>query len=74
MNIELNYKRVELSIEYDYTPFEPSNLEYPGIEENLLIESIEHKGDDIVPLISTKDFVAIEQIILKLIREKWKQS
>lgn len=65
--MKINYRGVELNVEYDYQPYEPMEPNYPGCEEYVEVTKVLSKsGDDITELFD--DFYDLEEKLLDLIK------
>ncbi len=69
MNITINYKEVELEVDYDYSPEEaavyyPTDEAYPGCSEEATIDQIKIGGIDVTELLEDQ-FSDIEEAILE---------
>lgn len=56
---------VEMEIEYHYTPYEPSTLDYPGDDESVEITSIKVGEFEILPVV---DWCLIEKYEEEIIK------
>lgn len=75
MRETISYRGVELDIEFDYTPAEPSSWEEPGSDEAADIIDVYVAADrKITALIPEEDILAMERVLLGDIEETRKES
>lgn len=56
---------IELDVEFDYQPYEPSTYEYPGCAESVEITAVFFNGTDITDIIlEFGDIEEIEKLVL----------
>ena len=66
MNIIVKKNNVELEVEFDFQPYEPSTSEYPGCPEEIMITSVIFNGTDITDFIwEFGDIEEIETLVLE---------
>lgn len=66
MNIIVKKNNVELEVEFEYQPYEPATMEYPGCGESVEITAVIFKGTDITDFIwEFGDIEEIETLVLK---------
>lgn len=66
MYIKVKKNNVELEVEFDFQPYEPSTSEYPGCPEEIVITSVVLDGTDITDFIwEFMDIEEIEKLVLK---------
>ena len=58
----------EVELEFNYTPAYSATLYEPGADEEIEITAIMYKDVDISPIISDKDYDAIEEYIYDQIK------
>lgn len=58
-----------LEVCFDYQPFEPMELEYPGADESVVAEAVYHKGEDVTGIFSEEFLETLEEKVLKELRE-----
>ncbi|MDX5586524.1 MAG: hypothetical protein QNK20_16680 [Aureibaculum sp.] len=66
MELTINYKEVELNVEFDYQPYEAPETgpeaQYPGCGEELHVYDVKHKGISLHDLLEDQ-IEEIEQVI-----------
>ena len=61
---KIEYRGIEFSVEWEYTPEEPMTHDYPGYPERAEIIRITHNGTSFFDFLTDDDFIEIEKILL----------
>jgi hypothetical protein len=61
---KIEYRGIEFSVEWEYSPAEPRTNDDPGYPERAEIIRITHKGTSFYDFLTDDDLIEIEKILL----------
>jgi len=64
MKTTVDYEGLELTVEYEYQPFEPPERHYPGCPSDVSIYAVEVSGVDILEILQPAFLMSLEDDVL----------